>query len=265
MKHELAARLNILGMDHDTATTYLACLTLGKSRATEIAKNAKLHRTVVYRHLEELADRGLLQVTLEANTRTYTPANPSIIAEIIKEKLAETESLIPTLLSLYAAASPGKPAFRYYTDVAGIRTVFEEMLLSPGKFYRHIGFFYQKEVRRLLGEKYLEDWTERRIALRVDHQSIRPMEWKAQERQEEKAIYQGVGKEFLRDYRYAPIPADLPVLIYLYDGKVAFLGARIGHIYAAVLESKDVFDTLNSIFDMIWKTGEAPVNAPTKR
>lgn len=264
MKHELASRLHILGMDHDTAMTYLACLTLGKSRAADIAKSAKLHRTVVYRHLEELADRGLLHVAIEANTRLYSPANPTMIQEIIKERLAETESILPALLSLYATASPGKPAFRYYTDVAGIRTIFEEILDSPGKFYRHIGFFHQKDVRRLLGESWLEDWSERRIARGVDHESIRPMEWK-EKQIDNQPIYQGVGKAFLRDYRYAPIPANLPVLIYLYDGKVAFLGARIGHIYAAVLESKDIYDTLNSIFDLIWKIGEAPVNAPTKR
>lgn len=264
MKKDLALPLHILGLDTDTANTYLACLKLGKSRANEIAKSAGIHRTVIYRHLEQLEERGLVHVTTETGTRVFSPANPTIVGEVIKERLRETESLIPTLLSLYATASPGKPAFRYYTDVAGMKFVLEEILQSHNKFYRHIGGFNQKDFRRLFGEPWLIDWTERRIARGVDHQSIRPLEWKNVQSERDR-IFTGIGKEFLRDYRYAPIPADLPILIYLYDEKVAFVGARVGHSYAAVLESVDVFQTLNALFEIIWKTAEIPVNAPTKR
>ena len=264
MKKDLPDSLAIFGLDCDTANTYIACLTLGKSKANDIAKNADLHRTVIYRHLEELVERGLVHVTVESGVRMFSPANPSILGEIIKEKVQESEMVIPTLLSLYATASPGKPAFRYYTDSAGIKLVLEEILACHGKFYRHIGGFNQKDFHRLFGEQWLIEWTERRIARGVDHQSIRPDNWKT-DQTERNTIFTGVGKTFLRDYRYAPIPADLPILIYLYDEKVAFIGARMGHTYAAVLESADVFKTLNSLFDIIWTISERPVNAPTSR
>ncbi len=108
------------------------------------------------------------------------------------------------------------------------------------------------------------DWTERRIANGVDHQSLRPLQWK-ENLHNTAAIFSGVGKEFLRDYRFAPIPGDLPILIYLFDEKVAFISGRPEHTYAAVLESSDIFKTLNSLFEIIWNVAEAPINAPTKR
>jgi sugar-specific transcriptional regulator TrmB len=264
MKKDLADSLAIFGLDCDTANTYLACLKLGKSKANDIAKSAGLHRTVIYRHLEELVERSLVHVNVESGVRIFSPANPGILGEIIKEKMQESEMIIPALLTLYATASPAKPAFRYYTDSAGVKLILEEILESHQKFYRHIGGFNQQDFRRIFTEEWMMSWAERRIARGVDHQSIRPLAWKETQNETAK-LFIGIGKEFLRDYRYAPIPGDLPVLIYLYDEKVAFISARPTHTYAAVLESADVFKTLNSLFDIIWSISEPPVNAPTKR
>ncbi|MEK9157117.1 MAG: helix-turn-helix domain-containing protein [Patescibacteria group bacterium] len=264
MKNIPIDSLAIFGLDHDMANTYIACLNLGKSKANEIAKTANLHRTVIYRHLEALAERGLIHVSVENGVRMFSPANPSILGEVFKKKMQESETLIPALLALYAAASPTKPAFRYYTDSAGVKILLEEIIACHGKFYRHIGSFNQQDFRRVFSEDWMVDWSKRRIANGVDHQSIRPFSWKTIQNQTA-SIFTGIGKEYLRDYRYAPIPGDLPVLIYLYDEKVAFISARPTHTYAAVLESADVYKTLNGLFEIIWAISEPPINAPTKR
>lgn len=264
MKKELTEPLSMLGLEEGTSQTYVACLKLGKSKANDIAKEAEIHRTVIYRHLDELVKLGLISLSNEGGTRIYTPANPTRIGDIIKEKMAQTELIIPTLLALYSAASPGKPAFRYYTDSKGVRVVFEEILACHRKFYRHIGGFTQQDFRRTLGDEWMTNWTERRIENGVDHQSIRPLEWK-ENMHNTNPLFTGIGKAFLRDYRFAPVPGNLPILIYLFDEKVAFISGRPDHIYAAVLESADIFNTLNSLFEIIWNVAEPPVNAPTIR
>jgi len=249
--------LGYLGLDPEQSKVYAACLKLGKGKAQEIAKTANIHRTVVYQHLEKLAERGLVHVSVVKGTREYAVANPNVILSIFKQREKEIEAVLPLLLSLYAAGHPSKPQFRFYTDIAGVRTVLEEVLESSSKFYRHIGAFYDREFLLLLGLDFLKDWSERRIARGVDHRSLRP-EGRKQLDREMDDIFIGRGKKFLRDYRYLSIPADLPILIYLFDEKVAFVGARVGHVYAAVLESKDVYDVLGHIFDRLWETAEVP-------
>ena len=103
--------------------------------------------------------------------------------------------------------------------------------------------------------EYLIDWSKRRIHAGISHKAIRPSSLKTLPGKHDPLI-KGSGEQYLREYRYAPIPADMPVRIYLYDEKVVFLSGRIGNVYAAVLESKDVYETLSSIFEILWNVAE---------
>lgn len=257
MHQSVTTALRHLGLEPDTIRVYLACLKLGQGRAQEIAKAARLHRTLAYKHLDALAERGLVHITLSSGKRMYASANPTIISSLFKQQQFEIESILPVLLATYADGSPAKPQFRFYTDVAGVKTVMEEVLNCSSKLYRHIGSFHDKEFRRRMGNDYFLDWTKRRMARGVDHRSIRPMVWKKLQHEMDPLI-SGRGKKYLRDYRLLAIPEDAPVLVYLFDEKVAFIGARIGHAYAAVLESKDIYQILSGIFEILWAAGEVP-------
>jgi hypothetical protein len=69
-------------------------------------------------------------------------------------------------------------------------------------------------------------------------------------------ILVGRGKSVLRDYRYLNI--RMPTLLYLFDEKVAFINPALGNAYAAVIESRDVYETLGAMFEALWEIGEVP-------
>lgn len=257
----LVRALTLLGLTADHAQVYLACLKLGHGKAPEIAKASKINRTVVYRHLDDLADRGLVHLSVSRGVRDYAVAKPDILSAILRQNQAEIEAALPALLALYAANSSAAPQLRFYTDIAGVKTVMEEVLECKTKFYRVIGAFYDKEFRSLLTDAYIRDWTIRRIERGVSHQALRPDNEPAYRKKLE-PLFSGHGPSVLREYRHIALPANLPILIHLFDDKISLVGARMGHVYAAVLESQDMFVVLNSIFDILWSVGKLPDASP---
>ena len=135
-----------------------------------------------------------------------------------------------------------------------MRILMEEVLLCASKRYRLFGSIHDEAFVRSAGLPFIHDWSERRIARGVWHQNLRTHErMKAYLRPtEQDKILIGSGPEVLREIRYAPAGIRLPTLIYLFDEKVAFVSGAHGKQYAAILESKDVHDGLDTLFTFLW-------------
>ncbi len=254
-KNEIKHTLTYLGLKEDTAGAYLACLSLGSATASDIAKAAKLPRTVAYGHLDELETRGLVSASISGGTKKFTANDPDILLKIADQQKEELQSALPALLDIFTSSSSNRPKLRFYADLLGIKTFHESILDSQDKFYRVMGSINDEELHKTVGVKYVLDWTQRRIELGIDHKSLRPLSSKPKGDAKKSLLTQS-NREVLREIRYAPESIRLPILIYLFDNKAAFVSGRAGNLYAAVLESKDVFDSLVSIFEAIWAISE---------
>lgn len=242
-----------LGVSEQAAACYLALLDLKQANATNIAKQARLHRTFVYKHLTELKERGLVFESIRRGRRFYEPAHPQVIEAMVEERVHDiSSSVLPMLMSAFSKGEYEQPKFRIYADIDGVKRVLEEVLENPTRFYRIIGAYYDQAFQAALGQGFWERWTERRIKNGCAHESLRPYSMKEIDLKEQNFAVIARGKEYLRDYRYIDIA--MPILIYAYDNKLAFISARIGSAYAAVLESKDACTAFNSIFELLWRT-----------
>ena len=245
-----------LGLKEDAGVVYLASLELGESRAADIAKKAKLNRSVAYGLLDDLTNRGFVQVKQRSGVKQFAAEDPAVITRRFVERALEAQELLPGLSKLFKAGEGVGPKMRFYADFEGIRTVFEELLDNKSKHYRVIGSFLE-EATEGIGKDFLEKWTRRRIKAGVSHRALRSVEIKKEE-DKWNPIFRTRGKSALRDYRYAPFSIKLPALIFLFDDKIAFISGRLGAPYAAVVESKDLFQTLSELFEVIWTISEVP-------
>lgn len=257
MHPSIPPALRNIGLEKETIDMYLALLKLGKSKASELAKAARVNRSVAYKHLDELVARGLVQVQISEGTKLFFPNDPDVLSGIADEQHQEVQRAIPELTKLFAKSGARKPVIRTYTDVAGVKVILQELLETPSKYYRVIGAGAQPEIRQLLTDKLLVSWTKERIARRVGHQSLRPLKSHAALKKLDPILTRSHPDVF-REIRYSSLPDDIPLLIYLYDGKVAFVDGRIGHIYSTIIESKDTFDIMNGIFDVLWAGAKRP-------
>ncbi|MDD5726069.1 MAG: helix-turn-helix domain-containing protein [Patescibacteria group bacterium] len=248
--------LEYLGLDESSVKVYLANLALGKAGASELARRAKLTRTSVYRCLEKLADKGLVHKEILEGKNFFRPVSPDYIPELIDRQVSELSAVLPWLEKVFTASKQKAPSFRFYGEASGIRTVLEEVLRCKSKSYDIFGSVHDDEFIYSVTEKYLADWMRRRIKAGVYHRSLRPQIAKRIQAKFSNPYFAESGKRMLREIRYAPPSIKIPVLIYLFDDKVAFVNGKLGRQFAAILESKEMFESLESLFQYLWEISE---------
>jgi Predicted transcriptional regulators len=175
MKHrDIDALFSLLGLSDQARDCYLCLLDLKTVRAREIAEATGIHRTVIYKPLDELIDIGLVSEIRVRGVKTYTPTHPELIQTLINERSRHAQAALPSLFVQFAeTAHTRTPKIRFHADLEGLRSVLEEILTNKTAFYRVMGAFHDEAFLRALGEGYLEDWTRRRIANKVHHQTLR--------------------------------------------------------------------------------------------
>jgi len=89
--------LESLGLSKNESSIYLSLIELGSSRATEIAKHCKVHRTNVYDALRGLIKKGVVAHITKNGTKYYEAADPENLYSILKEKEFALQKIIPEL------------------------------------------------------------------------------------------------------------------------------------------------------------------------
>lgn len=90
-RNQLREQLTELPLEQDEATVYISLLETGTAKARAVAEEAEIHRTTAYRILKELADRGLVEVSV-GRPMEFTAVPPRrLFEEIRSEKTRELE------------------------------------------------------------------------------------------------------------------------------------------------------------------------------
>ncbi len=249
------AILSHLGLTQDEINIYAACVTLGDAKAADIAKRAKLTRTAVYRHLETLIARGLLSESIREGRTRYSPCDAEMVQKLMEERIKDIQHALPLLKDALSHQTSAIPKFRFFPEAQGLKIVLEEILRNPTKNYRVIGSIHDDEFLLSVTEAFMLDWSRRRIAAGVYHQSLRPQISK-QQTQKLNPLISMSGMSVLRHIRYVPPSINFNMLMYLYDGKIAFMNGRLGRQFAVVLTSTDMYESLNSVFEFLWGVSE---------
>jgi len=93
IENERAELLCELGFTKTQAKLYLALLKFGKSDAKTLAKHSNVHRTEVYRALEELQKMGLVDKEIDLPIR-FVAVPPALgLLNSIKKKREEIENI----------------------------------------------------------------------------------------------------------------------------------------------------------------------------
>lgn len=250
--------LEHLGLDTKTVRVYLANLSVQAASASELAKRARVSRASVYRCLDVLKDKDLVHEETREGKACFSPTDPQMLPQLLERQTQDLRTILPSLSQIFQAANGHVPRFRFYGEASGIRVVLEEVLQCEEKQYDIFGSIYDDEFILSVTEKYLADWMERRIKAGIYHRSLRPQSIKETYKTKNirNPLFVDSGAHMKREIRFAPKGVEFPVLIYLFDHKVAFVNPKLGHQFAAVLESEDMHASLKTLFEFLWQVSE---------
>lgn len=242
----LRTDLEQLGLTSNEARAYIALLELGWSTMSHWAKKSSIKRTTLYDILDSLKRRGLVSMTKEKKRIMYVAEDPRVIVERLEEQKKHIENILPELLSI-ANNLERKPKIRFYEGVDGVKMIYKDTLRYKKQ---EIIAWVPEEIETLFDETFLEKYYHpQRIERKIWARVIAPDEPYMKQ-------YQSRDAQVLRKTRLVPA-GEFPL-----DVEIALYGERnIGIMsfsdkMGLIIESKSIFTTLKSIFELQWKSLE---------
>lgn len=234
--------LEIIGLSESEASAYLALLELNEASVAQVALKARLKRPTTYLILESLKEKGLVNMVKRKKKNLFSAEDPRKILDIMEEKKQKMKRIMPELLS-FANVLEKKPGIQYFEGWEGIKSVYRDTLDYPGKELR--AFFSEVYLTRF-DEKFFTDfYYQERINKKIFVRAIMP---------NNEYIRQLVlhDQEQFRKSKLAPSGIfHMNIEINMYgNGKIGIISFE--EDFALIIESKKIYDSLKSLFELVW-------------
>lgn len=147
--------LSKLGFDEEAIHIYTVLAKSGPLTLLETSRLADIERTNLYRRVEELKQRGLIEEVPEYKKRTIKATSLSTLEMMVKETKLKSDALVssfPTFINAVESLTPAlsKNNVVYYHGREGIRQMAWHLLRAKGYYYTYSYRFWDE----ILGEKF---------------------------------------------------------------------------------------------------------------
>lgn len=245
--------LNELGFSSEESSIYLCLLERGPLSILHTSKFTGIERTKLYRMIDLLKDRGLIEEKLAFKSRVIKAVPIEKIEEMVDEKIKQSKNLQNNLENFKKEISQLQQNFSptdvlYFRGSDGIRQMQWNTLRAKKKMVSYVSRAFQESVGQQFLEKYAEEWRKSGILyyeLKSEHfeSTIDP----------KKNLYPvDLGKKYFRKVVPKSV-VDIAHNMDIYDDVVAMYYWKDGEIFGIEIHNKFMADMQRSVFEMIWK------------
>jgi len=242
--------LQQLGLSDKEAKVYLAVLELGPATVIQIVSKASINRPTAYVQIQKLMALGLMS-SHERGKKTYFAAEPpERLLELVRIKQTEVEEqskrlkeILPELQTLFDTAEE-RPKVRFYEGKTGILSLADDIFKKRNTTILTVysADLFTQVFSPEEDKKFEKARQEKNIKVRALYtRSAGPFE---------KASPKTFDEKFVPVHKF-PITA----VINIYDNKIAAFTLR-GKLIGVIIESKELAETLHSIFELAWQGAE---------
>lgn len=241
-------KLMVLGLSRKSAAAYVALLRLQNASATQIAREAKIERTTIYKVLEELVQRGLASKSSSGKRITFIAEAPNQLKRTWEKQGSILETILPSLIAIQGKQG-AKPTVKFYENIDGIRQALNDSLNAKDKLRRD--FASVENVIAFLGKRFITHQIDQRVAKGIHVRSLRTAP-KGSRVSETEWYLRKSNREVLREVRYLNEKIDFAPLIVVYDNTVLIISSQ-QESYALVINSAELAQAMKVLFDVAWQ------------
>jgi sugar-specific transcriptional regulator TrmB len=231
-------KLKELGLTENESRIYAALLELGPVHAGLITRKSGLHRRVVYDALDRLIKKGLVGFIIQNHVRVFQAANPERFTEIVKEREAIVQELMPQMLSLYRKTRENEET-NFYKGRNGLKLIFEDQIASGKEILILGASLIAYDVLQFYFKWFDKRRKEGKIKSRI--------------------IFNSAGKKMRIPYaevRYLPEKYSSPLAVNIYADKVAIILWSKEIPLAVVIKNRQIADGYRKYFEFMWKVAK---------
>lgn len=234
--------LKDFGMSEKESQVYIALLEMGEANIAQIAKQSGVKRSTVYLALNSLKETGLVS-SLKKSKTIFCAEDPRKMLDELDRKKELLETTMPELLASFALFDR-KPGVKYFEGISGIKEIYYDFLKYKNS---EVLALNSNDYRDFFEEDFLIDYfiperKKRRIWIRVIYPETEFLkEWAAKDVEHFKK------SRFISSKKF-----KIEMGIYLYgNNKVALISYR--DKFGTILTSQAMFNTLKSMFEVMWE------------
>lgn len=235
------------GLTQVQAEIYALLLEKGEVKASEIAKNTKRPRGVVYKGLDELIDLGLAERLEKEKITKFRAEHPSKLEKLIenrenelkKEKQSFANGL-PDLISVYNLAH-NKPGVRFFEGIEGVKKVIFDTLASKDIIYTYADVESVDKYIKKINAEYAKE----RDKLSLNKRLL--------------VVDTPFARNYLKDYH--PETTNLKFIsgiehfgsvMQIYDNKISYITLSETSMIGVIIEDKNIYEMHKTLFEFIW-------------
>lgn len=243
------------GLSSQEQEVYVALLKQTPATPLVLARATGINRTTLYRLLEALSEKGLIEEVVNYKSKSYRAAPPKQLDLLIMKKEAEVENLreeLPKLVSTLNQVSPPPSSptrVLYFKGIQGLRQLLYNTLRAKDEV---IGYGYgswNDGVGKRFAEKLRQEYVDLHIKARELLNVVDPT-----------GSFSSVSGYVNGVYRSRTIsPNKLRIThdTYIYNGVFAFYHAIGGQLFGVEIHNEAIAATQKQIFEILWKLAKS--------
>jgi len=242
--NEIEALLVELGLMENEAKVYFASLSLGPATVLKIARSAQTKRTTVYSVVENLKQKGLMNVEVKGLKKLYVAQSPEKLNSMIEARRQKLKDSLPELLSLFNLKG-GESFIKYYEGLESIKSVYEGLIqdIKPHEDYCIVAD-QQKWIS--LDKEYFLDFTRRRAKLPINIRLLLQDTPTARE-------FKQYEKNYNFKIKILPKSTQLTTNLVIIPQRVV-IHQLTPPLVAIIIENKSVIQMHKEMFEIMWNS-----------
>jgi sugar-specific transcriptional regulator TrmB len=245
-----------LGLEPEIAEIYLALQAYGPQSLFQLARNAKIERTRLYRLLDTLEECQLIEIETLYKRKIYKAAPISNLQGLLSKREQEIRNLQKGLAELenhYASVALSSPLthVQFYRGQEGVKQMYWNQTRARSESLSILYENIQSKSNLSFFERWVERCNKQGLTFRSlvgDHFLATQKDWYTKHDNEKLIYWEG---------RYIP-DTTLPIThsTVAYDDVVAYYNWQDGEIFGLEIYNQEIANMQRHVFETFWKLGE---------
>lgn len=248
--------LSSLGLTFEQSKIYISLLDEPGVTILQLSRNSKISRTNVYRLVDELKEKGLLDEIRRDGKKLLFPVGAHKLELIVKEQESKVElmrNILPELSSLITSSetiSEGGTKVQLYKGIEGVKQMVWNTLRANKEC---VGYTF-RDLKEIVGEKFENDWREEFILRKLRFRDIVSDSYLASVVGEDaqKATYD---KNIFKTKYLAKSILDISHQVNVYNNVVAYYLWNETEVFGLEIYSHRIADMQKQLFELAWEKG----------
>jgi len=257
---QLESMLKDFGLDEKEVQVYLGLSKHGTTTVLELSRHLPIKRATLYRVLESLKDKGLVETQVDDKTTYYSPSDPQQFESLVLEQEEKTTRLKASLrelasnLNIIASGKTGETTVRFFRGKAGLKQMEWRMcegaknseicIIGTSQWYEVLGRDFAESIRETIVQNNIAVYE---LIENGEPEKIPP---------NGNATFTHNQAYIRRHFRHRELPRHILRLtqdLYIYRDFIQFHGYREGDVMGIEIQSKDFAEMFRQIFWHYWK------------